>query len=136
MAVKLYDLGTSNYPHRDGARFRVKQVYRCVDCGSLTNRAVYRRSKWGSGPRVMCSCAAECWHHEIQEKRQMLEKSFPASLKRELWAEIEAICRRHPPHDDVVGPADRRQLKPMGGGRSIVTKTDASCRHVLGLLSF
>ena len=130
--VKLYDLREKNYPNKRGDTFRSLQVFECPVCKALSNKVIIGGSH-GYGVRVICPHSSKCWHHELQEKKEWLDKPHPRSYKDELRKEI-AEMKTNVPDDiknDVKGNPEIAPLKPMTNTFSRVF--GGSCKHFLGL---
>ncbi len=103
----LYDLRERTYPHQRGDIFRSLQVFECWVCGACTNRIVMGGYP-GYGVRAVCPHAAECWHHEIEEKVAWSRHPHPKPYQDALLAEIEAMRAAHASEavHDIEGQPD------------------------------
>ena len=96
--VVLYDVDKGGYPTEKNAQFRTLQLFRCEWCGAKTNKAFFN-----GHVIVACPYHGECWHHEVEGKKQLLTQPHPASYRKELNQEITSLLGKHRPTDDVTG---------------------------------
>jgi len=126
--IVLYDLRKRNYPNKRGDSFRSLQVFECWVCGVLTNEVVMGGSH-GYGVRVICPQSAECWHHELELKVNLLRQPHPKTYKAELQQEIDEIKKRHKRQikNDIVGSPDFSLRENVTNVRSF--KSNSGCIH-------
>lgn len=117
--VKLYDIRRRDYPNQRGDSFRSLQVFECWVCGSVTNRVVMGGYP-GYGVRAICPNSAERWHHELDDKIELLGKSHPKSYKEELEKEIKALqkARAKDIKKDIKGHPDFNLKNAVSNVRS------------------
>lgn len=126
--TKLYDLDVRGYPDKRGDVFRSLQVFECWVCGARTNRVVM--GGWpGYGVRAVCPHAAECWHHDIEDKMRLGAAPHPKAYLEALQAEIDELKARHADKvtHDIEGEPDLTKKRGVTNVRA--RKLDGGCRH-------
>ena len=126
--IELYDLrplkdtriSQSNHPKNKGNTFRTLQVFECPICGALSNKVEIGRRIFGGLFRgTVCPYSADCWHHELEEKIEQLQR-----LQKEIKHDREEHAALI--QNDIAGQPDFLQKK-------IITHTKTfrkgRCKH-------
>ena len=105
--VKLYDIEKHNYPSNRGDVFRSLQVFECGICKAMTNEVVMGGSM-SYGVRTVCPNSSECWHHELEDKVELLKQPHPKMYKDALKKEIDQIRKKNKSKikNDIKGEPD------------------------------
>ncbi len=128
--VHLYDIRERNYPSFKGSTFRSVQVFRCWVCGTLTNRIVIG-GNFSIGIRTVCPYSSRCWHHELEEKKTMLERPHPRAYRVALEKECSTLLADHhyELRDDISGIPDRSLESPVSNTKTF--RGEQPCKHYL-----